>query len=154
MNLATQRTIYGLSSLHLAFYCTDLSLTAQDLGLVEVPIQASFTEREREKPSAGRLRQGQEMPSLHTGTAQASSMAGCTGVSDVVHTLSPHSGSSAGLGELHRQAASYLTAMKPLRLRCQGPERHPLRLGWRPRQLSLFLIVFPSNFCPCLTAQN
>lgn len=48
MNLATQRTIYGLSSLHLAFYCTDLSLTAQDLGLVEVPIQASFTERERE----------------------------------------------------------------------------------------------------------
>lgn len=46
--------MYGLSPLPLAFLCTDLGLSAQDPGLVEVSIQESLTVRER--PSAGLLK--------------------------------------------------------------------------------------------------
>lgn len=71
---------------------------------MEVSIQASFTERE--KPSAGWLQQGQEMPSLHLGQPKLLAWLDVRVFSDVMHTLFPHSGSSACLGELHCQAAS------------------------------------------------
>lgn len=111
--------MYGLSPLHLAFLCTDLGLSEQDPGLVEVSIQESLTVRK--KPSAGLLKQEQEMPTLHAGTAQASGVAGRTGVEWYAHSL------PLALAPALTQVASYLTAMKPLRLKCHGPERHQFR---------------------------